>query len=150
MKTNRLATPEEEAEQLLSLTKDDLLRSIETIERQLFAIYQRAQILLSLAGVVLTVTGFSGRIIAGTSLIAQILVISGLATVLASAMWVYMRVMSIRWVTTQLCEDPVECLVILIERRNYKTKAFWMGGKILCVGLILYCASVSLMLLNPN
>ena len=110
---NRLATPEEDAEQLLSLTKDDLMKSIETIERQLFAIYQRAQILLSLAGVVLTVTGFSGRIIAGTSLIAQILVISGLATVLASAVWVYMRVMSIRWVTTQLCEDPVECLVIL-------------------------------------
>ena len=64
---DRLATPEEEAEQLLSLTKNDLMKGIETI-----------------------------------------------------------------------------------DRRNYKTKAYWMGGKVLCVGLILYCASVSLMLLNPH
>ena len=131
------------------MTEHNTLKALEIIERQLFVLYSRAQLLVSLAGVVITVTGFSGRRIAGTSTPAQLCIICGLATVLGSVIWVYMRVMRITWSTTELCEDPVECLVILIERRNNKTRAFILGGYVFFIGLALYCLSVSLMLLSP-
>ena len=139
-----------EAQDILRLTEQNTLKALEIIERQLFVLYTRAQVLVSLAGVVITVTGFSGRKIAGTSLPAQLLIIGGLATVLGCVIWIYMKVMKISWATSALSEDPVECLVKLIERRNKKTRAYLLGGYILFIGLALYCMSVSLMLLSPG
>ncbi len=137
-----------EAIDILRLTNQDTLKALEIIERQLFVIYTRAQVLVSLAGVVITVTGFSGRTIAGTSLPAQLLIIGGLATVLGCVIWIYMNVMKINWSTSALCEDPVDCLMNLIERRNKKTQAYLVGGHIFFIAL--YCISVSLMLLSPG
>ncbi len=142
-------SPRKEAHGILQLTEQNSLKALEILERQLFVLYSRAQVLVSLAGVVITVTGFSGRRIAGTSQPAQLLVIGGLATVLVCVMWIYMKVMRINWSTTELCEDPVECLVVLIERRNEKTSAYIVGGYVLFIGLAFYGIAVSLMLLHP-
>jgi len=46
----------------------DALRSYEIVERQLGVLVLRAQVMLSLSGIVITVTGFSGRAIAETKL----------------------------------------------------------------------------------
>ena len=143
-------SPRKEARDILQLTEQNTLKALEILERQLFVLYSRAQVLVSLAGIVISVTGFSGRRIAGTSPAAQLLIICGLATVLACVVWIYMRVMRINWSTTELREDPVECLAILIERRNNKTRAYIVGGYVLFLGLTLYCVSISLMLLSPN
>ncbi|HEX9974516.1 MAG TPA: hypothetical protein VGD14_20780 [bacterium] len=139
----------EEATKILSLTNHDMLKALELLEKQLNTLHARAQVLMSLAGIVVTVTGFSGRLIAATSLISQILVISGLVTVLISAVWVFSRVMGIKWVTTGLTEDSAESLEKIIERRNRKTRAYSRGGVILCVGLVLYSIAFAMMLLNP-
>ena len=142
-------TAKEEANNILSLTKNDLLKALELLEKQLNTLHLRAQVLMSLAGIVLTVTGFSGRLIAATSLISQILVIFGLATVLTSAVWVFSQVMRIKWVTTCLAENAAESLEKIIERRNRKTKAYSRGGVILCTGLLFYAVAFAMMLLNP-
>jgi hypothetical protein len=138
----------EEANKILSLTNQDLLKALELLEKQLNTLHARAQVLMSLAGIVVTVTGFSGRLIAATSLISQILVISGLVTVLISAVWVFSRVMGIKWVTIGLTENSAESLEKIIERRNRKTRAYSRGGVILCVGLVLYSIAFAMMLLN--
>lgn len=140
----------EEANKILSLTNNDMLKAIELLENQLNTLHMRAQVLMSLAGIVITVTGFSGRLIASTSLASQILVISGLTMVLVSAVWVFTRVMGIRWVTAGLTKDQVDSLEKIIERRNKKTSAYSKGGIILCVGLFLYSIAFAMMLLNPN
>ena len=142
-------TAKEEANNILSLTKNDLLKALELLEKQLNTLHLRAQVLMSLAGIVLTVTGFSGRLIAATSLISQILVIFGLATVLTSAVWVFSQVMGIKWVTTGFSENATESLEKIIERRNRKTRAYTLGGIILCVGLLFYAIAFAMMLLNP-
>ncbi len=142
-------TAQEEAQNILHLTQNNIMQSMQIVETQLNTLYTRAQVLLSLAGIVITVTGFSGRIIAGTTLTGQILIISGLATVLFSALWVYSKVMGIKWITGELKPDAIETLVTIIERRNKKTKAYCVGGKILGIGLFLYCTAVATMLLNP-
>jgi hypothetical protein len=143
-------TPDEEAARITALVREDAARAVSIVEAQLNVLHVRAQVLLSLAGVVITVTGFSGRLIAGTSEVAQGFLVSGLAVVLASAVWVFTRVMHIHWVTLDLTDDFTRSLEIMIQRRNRKTRAYALGGIILCAGLVLYCVSISLMLLNPE
>jgi hypothetical protein len=143
-------TPNEEAARINALVRDEAARAVAIVEAQLNVLHVRAQVLLSLAGVVITVTGFSGRLIAGTSEVAQGFLVSGLAVVLASAIWVFTRVMHIHWVTLDLTDDFARSLETMIQRRNRKTRAYAWGGIILCAGLILYCVSISLMLLNPE
>ena len=142
-------TTKEEAQKIHQLCGKDLLKSLEILERHLNTLHTRAQVLISLAGIVVTVTGFSGRLIAGTNLSAQILIISGLAIVLLSAVFVTRKVMRVKWVTTDIQDDSIETLETVINRRNQKTKAFYTGGIILSFGLFLYCTAISIMLLNP-
>lgn len=138
-----------EARRLRTLYNDDLPRILDCLERQLNALYMRAQILMTLAGMVVTVTGFSGRLVAGTNLFAQWAIIAGLFIVLCSVVWVLSRVMALRWMTTGLTDDPEESLVRILERRNRKTQAFVIGAWIMGVGLFVYGIAVSIMLLNP-
>lgn len=140
--------PENEVTRLLTLTEGSTLKAIEILEKQLNTLYARAQVLMSLAGVTLTITGFSGRSIAAANVAAQILVVCGLAVVLASAVWIYIRVMSIRWITAEAQPDTQAYLAGIIKRRNQKTVAYSVGGKILLFGLVLYCIAFSIMLLN--
>lgn len=139
-----------EAQAILRATGDNLLQALEVVQKQLDTIYSRAQVLLSLAGIVVTVTGFSGRLIAGSSSPAQAFLVSGLFVVLLSALFVFLRVMRVRWVTSMLADNPDSALANAIFRRNRKTTAYSIGGLILFLGLLLYCISISLMLLNPE
>ena len=141
---------ESEAKAILKLCDGNLKAALEMAERHLNTIYTRAQVLLSLAGMVVTVTGFSGRLIAGSSTLAQSFLVAGLFVSLSSAIWVFLRVMSVRWVTVFLEQDPKNALQETLWRRNRKTAAYKIGGIILCIGLVLYCIAIALMLLDPS
>ena len=146
---DRLA-PQIEAQRILALVRQDELEAVKLMERQLFMIFNRAQVLASVAGAVITVTGFSGRLIAGTSRWGQWFLVTGLALVVFSAVYVFLKVMRVTWISTQLEEDFQTSLVALIRLRNRKTRAYTIGGLILVLGLLLYGLSVSIMLLNPE
>lgn len=143
-------TPEKEAQAILEINGGDLMKSLAIVQKQLDVIYSRAQILMSLAGVVVTVTGFSGRLIAGSSQTAQWFIISGLMVSLSSVIWVFWRVMRVRWVTLYLAENRDLALLNALIRRNEKNHSYCTGGKILCLGLVLYSISIALMLLDPE
>lgn len=141
----------EEADRILALVAGDAARALEFLERQLNTLHMRAQVLMSLAGVVVTVTGFSGRLIAGTNTAAQMFLIAGLACVVASAALVFVRVMSVRWVTSALAEPEIaSALAQIITRRDRKTRAYLAGGCALILGIALYCVAIGIMLLNPE
>lgn len=144
-----MTTPEE-AKTILRLAKGEYARAVELVVRQFEVLYARAQSLVGLSGIVVTVTGFSGRIIAATNPIAQILIVSGLAVVLFSAGWVFTRVMRIQWVTQDVSDDQEGSLVVMLKRRDAKTKAMNQGGILLFAGLLLYFLAISLMLFNPE
>lgn len=139
----------QEAKAILTLTEGSMKAAMEVAQKQLDVIYLRAQVLMSLAGMVVTVTGFSGRLIAGSSTAAQIFLVAGLFVSLSSAIWVFLRVMRVRWVTVFLAENPDTALEQALLRRDQKTCAYKKGGLALCIGLVLYCISISLMLLDP-
>ena len=144
-------TPQEEAASILALAGNDEAAALGFLERQLFVIYNRAQVLVSLSGVVITVTGFSGRLIAATNLAGQITLVAGLLLVLLSAAYVYARVMRVTWITRQLTCGPVDHAIEgIIELRNAKTAAYTRGGYVLFAGLLLYGVAISIMLLNPG
>jgi hypothetical protein len=145
-----MLSAQNEARKILALYNQNIAPAITLLEGQLNVLYTRAQVLVSLSGIVITVTGFSGRIIANTDEWAKFFIISGLYTVILSALWVYITVMRIRWVTSLLEDDPEVTVITILEWRNRKTKAYRCGGAILFVGLILYATAVALMLANPE
>ncbi len=140
----------EEARAILDLVGGDFARAVGIVQSQLDTLYTRAQVLTTLAGIVVTVTGFSGRLIASTNVFAQVLVIAGLAIVLLSAFYVIRNVMQIRWVTSQLSSDREATITDVIARRDEKTRGLSVGGIILFAGLVLYFAAFALMLANPT
>lgn len=138
-----------EAKTILELCKGDRMAALKVAETQLNVVYTRAQVLMSLAGMVVTVTGFSGRLIAGSSPLAQMFLVAGLFVSLGSAAWVFCRVMRVRWVTALASENPEQALANALFRRNRKTAAYTVGGTLLFIGLLLYGISIALMLLDP-
>lgn len=138
-----------EAERLMEVCGGDIVRALGLLEAQLNVLHMRAQVITSLAGVVVTVTGFSGRIIAGSNLLGQVAIVAGLAVVLASAIWTMRKVMPVRWITRDLEGSNEDAVRLIIERRNAKTAAYHKGGVILSVGMTLYGIAVAQMLLFP-
>ncbi len=120
------------------------------IDGQLAALHARAQGLTQLSGVVITVTGFSGRIIADTNVTAQVFIIVGICLVLAAAAICLFYVMPVRWVSSYLDLPKKKWLLVAIRRRNKKTRAFFAASMILIFGLLFYIASISIMLANPE
>lgn len=144
----RAANAEEEAEHLLEFYGNDAPRVMARLEQQLTNLATRAQMLLQLAGLTITVTGFSGANIARTGWLAAILVVSGLVTVLVAASLSMGGILRFEW-TTQLAPcPPREAILEVIALRNRKTKAFSRSLALLIVGLALYIGSVSLLLLG--
>ena len=146
---SQLLDCETEAARILAMCGNNLQASMAVVERQFNTLHNRAQVLFSFCGIVITVTGFSGRLIAGTSGLAQGLSIAGLAVVVACAFYMFHSVMTLRWATQRLAEDNLETILRVLRRRNLKTSAYRRGGYILFVGIILYGLAIAIMLLNP-
>ncbi len=144
----RAANPGEEADHLLGLYGGDAPKVMALLEQQLSSLANRAQMLLQLAGLTITVTGFSGASIARSGRLAAILVVSGLVVVLVGASLSMGGILRIRW-TTQLAPcPPREAIVEVIALRDKKTRAFSRSLVLLIVGLALYIGSVALLLLG--
>ena len=78
-------TRDQEADRILSVYVNDLPNIMTMLERQFVVLHNRAQVLLTLCGIVISTTGFSGRVIAGTNPMAQFLIIAGVGLVLLLA-----------------------------------------------------------------
>lgn len=142
--------PATEARRILEIHSNDPAAALAVLERQYSVVNGRADVIMSLAGVTITVTGFSGRLIAATDPLAQICIVAALIFVTASVAWVFFKVRRICWITGDLQEDRLAGFARMIERRNQRTHAYAIGGVILCVGLALYATAIAIMLLNPG
>ncbi len=144
----RAANAAEEADHLLAFYGDDAPRVMTRLEQQLTNLASRAQMLLQLAGLTITVTGFSGANIARSGWLAAVLVVSGLVTVLVAASLSMGGILRFEW-TTQLAPcPPRDAILQVIALRNRKTKAFSRSLALLIVGLSLYIGSVAILLLS--
>lgn len=142
--------PPAEARRIWSLCGEDLKQAFDLLSTQMAVLQTRAQALMGLAGVIVTVTGFSGRLIAGTHRGAQALIVLGLLGVLSSAILMYARVLHVRWITAEPEGAPIDVLTRVIHRRDQKTTAFRQGGLIFCCGVVCYALALAWMLFNPG
>jgi hypothetical protein len=132
----------------LQLYAGDAAKIMHTIESQLSILSGRAQTLLSLAGITITVTGFSGANIARSGALAAILLVLGLVIVLVAASLAMSGILRVRWVTS-IAPCPLETAVhAALDVRDAKTRAFSRALGLLILGLSLYVGSVALLLLK--
>ena len=139
-----------EARRILERYGDDFPAIMAMLERQFAVLHNRAQVALGLAGIVVSTTGFSGRLVAGTNRLSQALIIGGLGLILASAAVVVRGVLHLRWLTMQGGDDTAQWLVTSLNYRDTKTSYYRVGVLILLVGLILYGGALAVTLLNPE
>lgn len=141
-------TREEETEHLLALYDGDATRVLALVDGQLQSLAARAQTLLSLTGITITVTGFSGANIAKTSVAAAVLIVAGLVFVLVGAALCIGGILVVRW-TTQIAPcPPRDAVLYALENRDRKTLAYGRALTFVILGLSTYVASVALLLLN--
>ncbi len=137
-----------EASRILELCGGDRLRAFEIIQSQLGVLVLRTQVMLSLSGIVITVTGFSGRAIAETSALARVCIVVGLFTVLAAAVVAVGGVLRLRWLTEALGDDVVATLERGLEIRNQKARWLAAALGLFLLGFSLYCAAVAQLLVG--
>jgi hypothetical protein len=141
-------TLEQETAHLLDLYGRDAAKIMGQLQSQLSILANRAQTLLSLAGITITVTGFSGAAIARSGRLAAVLLVAGLLIVLAAAAIAINGILRVRW-TTSLPPCPLDDAVrATLEVRDLKTRRYDLALRLLVIGLTLYVSSIALLLLG--
>jgi hypothetical protein len=120
------------------------------LERQFAVLTSRAQILLGLCGIMITTTGFSGRMIAGTNPLAQLMIIIAMGTVLVAATITVRGLLKLKWLTQFPAANTEEWLEMALDYRDKKTALYDWATIVLTVGLALYAVAIGLMLHSPN
>jgi hypothetical protein len=142
---------EAEADRILrAYGPEELPEIMAMLERQFTVLHNRAQVLLGLCGIVVTTTGFSGRLVAGTSAAAQWMIIVGVAFSLLAAAVVVWGVLHLYWLTMQPGDTTRAWLLMSLAYRDKKTRAYRIGIILLLIGLTIYAGALAIMLLYPR
>ena len=134
--------PSEELEFLKEIHGEDYGKLFASM-REAFAILQtRSQMLLGLATICLTITGFSGPRMAASNAFSRFFIGFGLSFVLAAVIAVVAGPLRFRWVTSWRAETLDETLVENICRRDSKTRWYRIATFLLLIGLTGYLLSL--------
>jgi len=112
-------SPEAEAKQLLAAQGEQGVRGATSILMQQFTVLQtRAQMMLTITTLTLTITGFSGPKIAASGLFARGAMIAGILATLASTLLILGGSLRIRWVTQFQGRDDLDLVTRVVRYRN--------------------------------
>lgn len=139
----RKLTPEEELEFLKEIQGGTDYDRLFGWMKESFALLQmRSQMLLGLATICLTITGFSGPRMAQSNLVSRFFLGFGLLFVLASVTALVIGPLRLRWTTQWKADDPEHTLILNLHRRNFKTGCYQVGTVLLLIGLTGYLISL--------
>jgi hypothetical protein len=140
----QLLHAEDEARHLLQIFggPERLVAILEFIRHHFDVIQARSQLLLTLATLALTITGFSGPKIIQTNLFARYSMAVGIVFVLTAMIVLLLGGLRIRWMTQFLGGEAEETLVRIIRYRNHKTKLYFVELALLVIGMTAYVSSV--------
>ena len=135
-------TPQEEADFLLQMHgPDGLPECLRVLSAQFVVLQTRSQFLLTLATIVLTITGFSGPRIAASGVFAKVAMAGGLGLVLIGILALLLN-LRIRWLTQFKAADARATLIEIVVYRNGKRQAYALIITLLMLGLASYVAAV--------
>ena len=145
------ASPEEEAKQLLEKHGENGLKSITPMLMQQFLVLQtRAQIMLTITTLTLTITGFSGQKIAASGDFSRYAMVLGILATLSSTLLILGGSLRIRWVTQFRGDNDLDLITRFIRYRNGKTNLFFAEICLLLLGLASYVSSVTAYFLSVS
>jgi hypothetical protein len=137
------ATAEAEARQLLEVQGERGLRgAIEVLMQQFNVLQTRAQMMLTITTLTLTITGFSGPKIAASGWFSRGALALGIIATLASTLLILGGSLRIRWVTQFQGDSDLNLITRVIRYRNEKTRLFFTEICLLVTGLAFYVAGV--------
>jgi hypothetical protein len=135
-------TPQEEADSLLAMhAHGGLPECLRILSAQFVVLQTRSQLLLTLATIVMTITGFSGPRIAASGVFARAAMAIGLVLVLIAVLALLLN-LRIRWLTQFRASDARATLVEIIAYRNGKRETYVWIITLLLLGLASYVAAV--------
>lgn len=137
-------TVESEAEGLSRLFEGRTAELVTFLAGQLAVLKGQAQTYLGIAGVCISVTGFSGHNMVNAGPASAGSMIAGIALILAAIAIALRSIAAIRWVTQDLGGSPVELAARVIERRNAQQRSLGHAGALIGAGLTFYLVAVVL------
>lgn len=140
----------DEARRIAALVGGDHRAAYDLLERQLAVLVMRTQVLLSLSGIVITVTGFSGRAIAQSGVAARISITAGILVVLLAALTAIGGVLRLRWLSQILGDDVHVTLERGLALRDQKARWLAAAMTLFGIGFAFYCIAIAQLLLDPH
>lgn len=134
-------TRRDEARRLLAVT-GGLAAALEVMRGQFNTLQTRAQLLLTVSTLALTITGFSGPRIAAAGAFQRNSMALGLVIVLASMVLIIGGSLRVHWVTQFTGPDDETLVAGVLRYRDAKTRLFFVELCLLVAGLACYVASV--------
>lgn len=145
----RKLSPEEELEFLKEIHgADDCSRLFAALKDSFTLLQTRAQMLLGLATICLTITGFSGPRMAQSNSMSRCFIGFGLFFVLLSVVALVAGPLRLRWMTAWKAEDIEQTLIMHLRQRNLRTKFYRVAMVLLITGLTGYLLSLLFYLLS--
>lgn len=139
----RMLTAEEELIYLQEIHgSKNYAKLFEILIHQFQVLQNRAQLLLSLVAICLTVTGFSGPAIASSGVMAKCFISFGLTLVLVASLILVMGPLQLRWGTQRRAETIDLALTALIRIRNARSRKYHCASGVLVLGLAGYVGSL--------
>lgn len=139
---NKLS-PQEELEFLKEIHGRDQYAKLLDVLKDAFSLLQtRAQMLLGLATICLTITGFSGPRMAASNILSRFFIGFGLSFVLLSVIALVAGPLRLRWMTAWKADDVESTLLHHIEQRNNRTVYYRVAMSLLIIGLTGYLLSL--------
>lgn len=130
-----------EARRLLALHKDDAARTYDVVRTQFLVLQQRSQLLLTLATITLTITGFSGPKMVQSGGFTRIAMCLGLALVLAAVL-VLLSGLRVKWLSQFDAGTAEATLAEAIAYRDLKTGRFQAEIVLLGLGIAAYVSAI--------
>jgi hypothetical protein len=135
-------TPAEEIQFLKEIHGDDYGKLFSVIIDSFTVLQTRSQMLLGLATICLTITGFSGPRMAASNPLSRLFLGLGLSFVLAAVIAVVAGPLRFRWITAWKAESLDATLIENIYQRDLKTRWYRFATVMLLTGLTGYLLSL--------
>lgn len=134
--------PEEEVEFLKEIHGDDYGKLFGAVKESFALLQTRSQMLLGLATICLTITGFSGPRMAQSNAFSRFFIGFGLSFVLAAVVATVAGPLRFQWITAWKAGSLDETLIENIRRRDSKTCLYRVATFLLLIGLSGYLLSL--------
>jgi hypothetical protein len=135
---------DDEARRLAQLFAGQPRDLVALLSGQLSVLKSQAQMLMGLAGLTITVTGFSGHNMVRGGWLPTGAMLGGIACILGAIIITLRAVSHLRWVTQDLDDDLTNTARVVIVRRDGQQHALTIAGALVALGMCGYLVAVVL------